>query len=245
MAREIYIRANSCLSRSNIFLEEIHSVRKFNMQSRFSTFLHNSLLIFAIFGCMVLPAQFGYAIGNVKKGTEVQRNKTYLIEVKDVLAISVFEEPDLSLSLKVAENGTIAFPLIGETEVKGLSTYEIEQKFEKHLKDGEFLINPSVSVKLDMRTMEQNSDKEIYVMGAVKRSGPIIVLGKYITSLEAVAMAGGFTRLAAQHRTIVTRIEDGKETTMIVDLKKVRKGNKSLDILLKTGDVVNVPERIF
>jgi protein involved in polysaccharide export with SLBB domain len=58
-------------------------------------------------------------------------------------------------------------------------------------------------------------------------------------------MAGGFKDVAAPNRTTVTRIEDGKEKTIIVDLNKVKKGDQSLDILLKTGDTVNVPESHF
>ncbi len=216
-----------------------------SMQRRMSTFLQASLLVFAIFGYTLLPSQSVYAKDIEKGGIVVQKSKEYLIEVKDVLAISVFEEPDLSLSLKVAENGTIAFPLVREIEVIGLTTYEIEQKLEKHLKDGEFLINPGVSVKLDMVLMEQYSEKEIFVIGSVVKSGPITVLGKYITVLESVAMAGGFTEVAAPNRTTVTRIEDGKEKTMIVDLNKVKKGEKALDITLRAGDVVVVPETRF
>lgn len=215
------------------------------MRSRFSTILHNSLLIFTMFVCIVLYAHSAYSKQTVKESVGAQKNKTYLIEVNDVLAISVFEEPDLSLSLKVSENGTIAFPLIGETEVLGLTTYDIEQKLEKDLKDGEFLIHPSASVKLDVALMKEYSEKVIFVMGAVAKPGPLTVLGKYITLLESVIMAGGFKEVAAPNRTTVTRIEDGKEKTMTIDLDKVKKGNKSLDILLKTGDVVNVPESFF
>ncbi len=216
-----------------------------SMRRRMSTFLQASLLVFAIFGYTLLPSQSVYAGDIEKGGVVVQKSKAYLIEVKDVLAISVFEEPDLSLSLKVAENGTIAFPLVREIEVIGLTTYEIEQKLEKHLKDGEFLINPGVSVKLDIALMKQYSEKEIFVIGSVVKSGPIPVLGKYITVLESVAMAGGFTEVAAPNRTTITRIEDGKESTMIVDLNKVKKGEKALDITLRAGDVVVVPETHF
>ncbi len=215
------------------------------MRSRISRFTHNILLIFTIFGWMVLPAQSVNAKQIVKDRIDIQKSKVYLIEENDVLAISIFDEPDLSLSLKVAENGTIAFPLIEETEVRGLTTYEIEQELEKHLKDGEFMINPKVSVKLDIALMKQYSEKNIFVIGAVVKSGPISVPGQYITVLEAVAMACGFTEVAAPNRTTVTRIEDGKDRIMTVNLNKVKKGDKSLDIFLKTGDIVNVPESYF
>ncbi len=215
------------------------------MRSRSSTYMHNALFIITIIGCTVLSTQPVIAKKIVINSISIKKNKTYLIEKNDVLAISVFEEPGLSLSFKVAENGTIAFPLIGETEVRGLTTYEIEHKLEKHLKDGEFLINPKVSIKLDIALMKQYSEKDIFVIGAVVKSGPISILGKYISVLEAIAMAGGFTDVAAPDRTTVTRIEDGKNITVNVYLDKVKKGDKSLDILLKTGDIVNVPEAYF
>lgn len=215
------------------------------MRSKFLTFIHNFLIIIAIYGGTALPAQCVYAKQIEKERIMVNKKKAYLIEENDVLAISVFEEPDLGLSLKVAENGTISFPLIGEIEAKGLTAYQMQQKLEKHLKDGEFLVNPRVSVKLDIALMKEYSEKEIFVIGAVEKVGPITVLGKYITVLEAVAMAGGFKKVAAPNRTTVTRIEDGKEKTIIVDMNKVKKGDMSLDILLKTGDIVYVPESYF
>ena len=60
--------------------------------------------------------------------------------------------------------------------------------------------------------------------------------------LEAVTKAGGFTKLAAPNRTRVIRVEEGEEKTITVNLRKVKKGKKSLDIILKPGDVVVVPE---
>ncbi len=215
------------------------------MRSRISTFIHIALLIITIFGWTVLAAQSVSAKKIVNEKIDVQKSKAYLIEENDVLAISVFGEPDLSLSLRVVENGTIAFPLIKETEVRGLTIYEIEQKLEKDLREGGFMINPRVSVKLDIALMKQYSEKDIFVIGAVMNPGPISVMGKYISALEAVTTAGGFTNVAASNRTTVTRIEDGKSKTIIVNLKKVKKGDKSLDILLRTGDIVNVPESYF
>ncbi|MCP4265141.1 MAG: hypothetical protein GY777_06130 [Candidatus Brocadiaceae bacterium] len=215
------------------------------MQNKFTTLIHSTLLIITIFSWTLLPVQPVNARKIVKDKISIQKNKVYLIEENDVLAISVFEEPGLSLSFKVAKNGTIAFPLIGETEVRGLTTYEIEQKLEKHLKDGEFLINPKVSIKLDILLMKQYDEKDVFIIGAVVKSGPISVMGKYISVLEAVVMAGGFTDVAAPDKTTVTRIEEGKNITINVYLDKIKKGEKSLDILLKTGDIINVPETYF
>jgi len=93
--------------------------------------------------------------------------------------------------------------------------------------------------------MGQYSEKEVFVMGEVEAPGPVPMLGKYITVLEAVARAGGFTEFAAPNRTVIIRIEDGVEKTIKVNLNKVKKGAKSLDITLRAGDIVIVPETYF
>ncbi len=186
-----------------------------------------------------------YVEGAENKQINIHKRQTYIIEECDVLDITVFEEPDLSLKLKVAQNGTISFPLIGEVKVIGLTDYEVQIKLDKLLKDGEFLVNPRTNVRLDIELMQLYNEKEIFVMGEVENKGPITILGKYITVLEAINKAGGFTEFAAPNRTSVIRIEDGKEETITVNLNKVKKGDKKLDIMLKAGDVVVVPETFF
>jgi polysaccharide export outer membrane protein len=79
-------------------------------------------------------------------------------------------------------------------------------------------------------------------MGEVRRPGAIQILGKNLSVLEVVTKAGGFTEFAAPNRTRVIRIEEGEEKTIMVNLNKVKKGKRSLDIMLKPGDVVVVPE---
>lgn len=181
----------------------------------------------------------------VKEQNKAHKNRIYVLDTSDILEITVFEEDDLSVRLRVAENGTIAFPLIGAIEVKGLTTQEAEKKLEKQLRDGEYLKSPQVMIELDLEVMKRYGDKEVYVIGEVEKPGAIPILGKNITVLEAVTKAEGFTDFAAPNRTSVIRIVDGVETTIKVDLNKVKKGDKDLDIILKQGDVVVVPESYF
>ena len=238
------------------------------MQIKFSTYWITFLII-AIAGCSELPIQSTSSQSSIDKGTHIadvddmeadvvlhakeiakKLNQTpgrniYLIDSSDILDIVVFEEPDLSLKLKVARDGTIAYPLVAAVGVKGLTTQEAEKKLEGLLKDGEYLKNPRVTIRLDIELMALSSEKEIFVMGEIKNSGPITILGKNITALEAVAKAGGFTEYAAPNRTLIIRVEDGIETTISVDLNKVKDGYRFLDVTLKAGDVVVVPESYF
>ena len=180
-----------------------------------------------------------------KKHNIVNKRGVYLLDSRDILDIETFEEEDLTITLRVADNGTIVYPLIGSVEVKGLSAQEAEEKLEKLLRDGGYLKNPQITIRLNLEEMKRYGDKEIYVMGEVRKPSAIPILGKNITVLEAIAKAQGFTDFAAPNRTTVTRIEDGVEKIIIVDLKKAKKGDRSLDIILKPGDLVVVPETFF
>jgi polysaccharide export outer membrane protein len=141
----------------------------------------------------------------------------------------------------VTDEGKISFPLIGDIKVKGLSTREVEEVLEERLKDG-YIKYPRVTVMLDVGLMERYKEKEVFVLGEVNRSGAIPMLGKNLSVLEAVTKAGGFTEFAAPNRTRVIRVEEGEEKTIKVNLNKVRRGDKSLDIILKSGDIIVVPE---
>jgi polysaccharide biosynthesis/export protein len=85
----------------------------------------------------------------------------------------------------------------------------------------------------------------VFVFGEVKEPGAIKLLEKDITVLEAITMAGGPSRIAATNRTKIIRMEDGVEKTMVINIDKITKGDKSEDIILMPGDVVVVPETFF
>jgi len=84
----------------------------------------------------------------------------------------------------------------------------------------------------------------VFVFGQVRHPGAV-VMEKDITIVEAIALAGGFTRLASENRTRVIRVVDGKMTKIQVKMADIKKGDSSQNILLKPEDIVVVPERFF
>ena len=126
-----------------------------------------------------------------KEGDSSDKSRfDYVIGGKDVLYITVYDEPDLSYdhntqrSLRVSIDGTMSFPLLGNVKLAGLTPFELEKKLEKLLSEG-YLINPHVSVIL-----AEYHSKEIYVLGAVHNPGVYPLLGKE-SILEMISKAGG------------------------------------------------------
>jgi polysaccharide export outer membrane protein len=64
--------------------------------------------------------------------------------------------------------------------------------------------------------------------------------------VEAIARAGGFSRLAERRRVKLTRtLADGKTDNYTINADELIQGNSNEPWLLVKGDVIFVPERLL
>lgn len=139
-------------------------------------------------------------------------------------------------SAEVSAYGTVTAPLVGEMSVGGLTANEIADKLTVVL-SRDFFVNPQVLVKV------REQAKKIFVAGEVKKPGAYS-LREGSTVMNACVLAGGFSDYAALNRVVITRTV-GRQTKLIkVDLREVQRG-KTADVLLETGDRIDVPHRLF
>ncbi len=165
----------------------------------------------------------------------------YKICPEDVLQINVYEQPDLSVKTRVAPNGEITYPLLGNVLVSGMTLGYIEKKIAELL-EKDYLVNPQVTVFI-----EEYHPKKVYVMGAVEKPGAYDMPKEHpMTAMEAVVLAGGFSKKAAQNDTCVIRAENGGKKKIKVRVTDItRKGEKDKDIPMEENDMVFVPESFF
>jgi polysaccharide export outer membrane protein len=84
------------------------------------------------------------------------------------------------------------------------------------------------------------------IIGQVKNPGSYAIPEREIALVEAISMAGGFTRIAARNRTRIIRVEDGVEKIIEVKMDAITKAGKKIqDVPIKPGDVIVVPESFF
>lgn len=159
-------------------------------------------------------------------------NAAYKIGPLDVLDISVFKVPDLTKEVQVAEDGSINYPLIGDTPAAGKTAHELEQELTKKL-GSKYLRDPQVTVFVK----EYNSQR-VTVSGAVKTAGVYAIKGS--TSLmQVVAMAGDIDLTTDSGDVVVFRNIDGQRSAARFDLDAIRSG-KAADPQVEPGDVVVV-----
>jgi polysaccharide export outer membrane protein len=158
--------------------------------------------------------------------------------VGDVFDVRVYGEQELSGQYRVAQDGTIDFPLIGRVEVRGRQPYEVADAIEVRLREGGYLVNPQVSI-----FVQQYNSKRISVLGAVESPGSF-EMRSGLTVIQAIGLAGGFTALANRDGTTVTRRVEGRLRRFSVPVDAIMRGEEE-DFLLQPQDIVYVPERIF
>ncbi len=164
----------------------------------------------------------------------------FLLGPEDELEITVWGNKDLTRATVIRPDGLISMPIIGDVQAAGLTADALAQRIAERLKQY-LATNPSVSVSV--KTINSYS---VYVLGEVTKPGKF-QLKSYVTVLQAISMAGGFTDYAKKNKLQVVRItEDGdhkyKEVHIPIRYDDLLSGNGGPgNIVLHSGDTVVVP----
>lgn len=166
----------------------------------------------------------------------------YRIGVDDRLQITVWRNPELTVTVPVRPDGKISVPLIGDVQAGGNTPTQVAAIIKDKL--SAYIREPNVAVILtELRSHEFLS--RIRVTGAVRapRSMPY---RQGMTVLDAVLEAGGVNDFASPNRTKLYRKEKTKTEIIDIDLNDIlKKGKLVTNVELRPGDIVTVPERLF
>lgn len=154
----------------------------------------------------------------------------------DLVDVRVYQEPDHSGVWAVSPEGTIDYPLCGKVHLAGRTSGTAADALRDCLT--RYLRHPEVSVAI----REYNS-KKVFVFGEVQKPGTFSY-EEGMTIIEAVTMAGGFTKLASPNGTQVARQDEGQQLKIRVPVKDIRDGAEK-NFTLRPGDIVYVPESLF
>ncbi len=162
----------------------------------------------------------------------------------DELALSVYDAPEFSRTVRIAGDGTIRLPMLKEPiRVQGLFPSDIEILLAEALKREGLFVDPYVTVNV----VEYHS-RPISVGGAVRTPVIFQAVGK-VTLLDALARAGGLSTDpisgASGSEIIVTRPngDSGPPSVQRIPAKALYAGtDPELNIILIGGEEIRVPE---
>lgn len=157
----------------------------------------------------------------------------YRLGAGDVVRITVYQNPDLTLETRVSETGVVSYPLIGQVRLGGQSISAAERAIADGLRNGNFVKQPQVTIAvLQVRGNQAN------VLGQVNRPGryPLEVAEMKLTDL--LAMAGG-TAVNGADVVVITGMRDGKPFRAEIDVPTIFASQmRSEDLVIQNGDVI-------
>jgi len=161
----------------------------------------------------------------------------YILSANDQVAVEVFGEDDLRTNGRLNGEGNLSVPLLGSIHLGGLTLPQAASRLTD-LYGRDYLVNPKVNVMLI-----GYAKRRFTMLGQINRPGSYEMPDgspEGIDVLEAIAMAGGYTRIAAPEKVSVRR---GGQMIRVDAKRQARGGNSTFTIL--PGDTVTVGESIF
>jgi len=149
---------------------------------------------------------------------------SYKLDTGDMISIKVYDENDLTVETRLNDRGRINYSYLGELEISGKTTQEVEELVASKLKEG-YLLNPSVSVTV----LEY---RPFFINGEVTSPGDY-PYQPGLTLEKAVSIAGGFTDRASRRKIYLLRGDSDKRSRI------------GFQDAIEPGDIVTVEEGFF
>ena len=160
-------------------------------------------------------------------------NARILIGPGDLLSMTTFDVPELDQTIRVSDTGDAVLTLVGSLHLAGLTAAEAQRLIEDRLRQGNFLLDPHVSL-----IIREYGTQGVSVLGEVRKPGVYQVLGTR-TLLDIISEAGGTTPLAAQQATVKRRAGEEK---LVASLSNDPAELLAQQVELRPGDTVIVPK---
>ncbi len=183
----------------------------------------------------------------IAPGTEAPVNSagtytdgSYLLRANDLVRITVYGEDDLTTETRISKSGSLNFPLIGQVSMSGRSVNDVTAEIRARL-DKDYIVNPQVTLAL-----VEFSKQWVTVLGEVQKPGQVQIPPEgSLDLLGAIALAGGYTRVANPGHVTVRRTVDGQDKVYLVDAKKLARDSEIGEFQLFPGDTISVGQSIF
>lgn len=171
---------------------------------------------------------------------QADRPEDYRLSVNDLLDFRIFQEPEFDAVIRIAGDGTAIFPMIGRVHVADKTVAEATELLRQRYMSG-FLTNPQVNL-----TVRTYARKLFTILGQVQRPGTYPIEGsESVSLLQAIGMAGGYTRIANPSKVILKRREGEKENVYEFNAKKMARSGADSTFRILPGDVITVSESVF
>jgi polysaccharide export outer membrane protein len=186
------------------------------------------------------PASAAVPTGDAEEASGHAPSDSYVLRNNDLIKITVFQEDDMTTETRISKSGYITLPLLGAIQLSGKSVSEATNEIRTKL-DKDYIINPHVTL-----TVMQYAEQWVTVLGEVQKPGQVEIPPEGgLDLLGAIALAGGYTRVADPGNVIVRRVINGHDVVARVDARRLARDTNVQEFMVQPGDRISVGESIF
>ncbi len=162
----------------------------------------------------------------------------YVLRTGDVVQVKVYQEDDLTALSRIGKDGAITMPLLGSLRVANKTVGQAATLIHDRLAKG-YLVNPQVTVNVS-----EFAKRRFTVLGQVQRPGTYdMPTDESVTLLQAIAAAGGYTRIGNPHKVTVQRAEGDENKVIHLDAEAMAQDKKQKTFEIRPDDVIVVGEK--
>ncbi len=149
----------------------------------------------------------------------------------DLLDLTVFNVPELTLKVRISNSGTVSLPLLGEMKLAGMTPDEAQGMIARELVDKQLVKHPEVSI-----FVEEYATQGVTVIGEVTAPGIYPLLGPH-RLYDALSAAGGLTTKAGRLVTVTHKNDPSHPIDLYLDREL---SDPKANIDLEPGDTIAV-----
>ena len=166
--------------------------------------------------------------------------KVYVLRPDDTVQVTVYQEEDMGAKARLEKDGTILLPLLGKIQIGGKSLEDASRAI-RELLGKDYLVNPQVSVSI-----VEYGKRRFTVLGQVQRPGSYEMPSEEpMNLLQAIAVAGGYTRIGAPTKVTVQRRVNDETKTFKLDAEAMSKDQNAKPFEIQPDDTITIGERLI
>ena len=167
--------------------------------------------------------------------------REYLIGPGDNLNVMVWRNPELSMTVPVRPDGKITTPLVEDLHASGKTSTALAREIEKQM--AKYIQSPVVTVIVTGFIGPYS--EQIRVIGEAAKP-QALPYRENMTLLDVMIAVGGITDFAAGNKASILRTVGGKQEQFGVQLHKLlKRGDVSVNVPMRAGDVLIIPQSFF
>jgi len=184
--------------------------------------------------------QFGTPTGISIPATNVSNGSEYHLHPGDMIEVHIYGEDDLTSKVKLSERGSVILPLLPSIDLADQTIAQARDRIRDAYKQ-DYLINPVVTLSI----IEYGLTK-VSVLGQVRNPGIYrFPSNERLNLLQAIALAGGYTRIGQPSKITIKRETDGKVSIIRLDARAMAEKEKTTIFEVSPNDIISIGETIF